>query len=100
MHPLLALWQRFIQFYKLYLCSVPVAIEHWLCDALYVSPTIAYLVSMARSQCVNLNLGADPARKFRGGDFSNIWQSSLSWQSCVVFRIVQNHGEKSYFCRF
>jgi len=27
--------------------------------------------------------GADPARKFRGGDFSNIWQSSLSWQSGV-----------------
>ena len=36
--------------------SVPVAIEDWLCDALYVSPTIAYLVSMARSRCVNLNL--------------------------------------------
>jgi len=27
-------------------CFVPVAVEHWLCDALYVSPTIAYLVSM------------------------------------------------------
>ena len=27
--------------------------------------------------------GADPARKFRGSDFSNIWQSSLSWQSGV-----------------
>jgi len=38
------------------MCSAPVAIEHWLCDALYVSPTIAYLVSMARSRCVNLNL--------------------------------------------
>jgi len=53
---LLALWQSFIKFYKLYMCSVPVAIEHWLCDALHVSPTIGYLVSMARSQCVNLNL--------------------------------------------
>jgi len=37
------------------MCSVPVTIEHWVCDALYASPTIAYLVSMARSQCVNLN---------------------------------------------
>jgi len=37
------------------MCSVPVAIEHWLCDALYVSPTIAYLVSMAKSRCVKLN---------------------------------------------
>jgi len=36
--------------------SVPVAIEHWLCDALYVHSTIAYLDSMARSRCVNLNL--------------------------------------------
>jgi len=27
--------------------------------------------------------GADLARKFRRGDFSNIWQSSLSWQSSV-----------------
>jgi len=27
--------------------------------------------------------GADPVRKFRGGDFSNIWQTSLSWQPSV-----------------
>jgi len=27
--------------------------------------------------------GADPARKFMGGDFSNICLSSLSWQSGV-----------------
>ena len=56
MHPLLALCQSFIQLYKLYMCSVPVATEHWLCDALFVSPTITYLVSMARSRCVNSNL--------------------------------------------
>jgi len=36
--------------------SVLVAIEHWLCNALYVSPTTTYLVSMAKSRCVNLNL--------------------------------------------
>jgi len=53
---LLELCQSFIQFYKLYMCSMPVAIEHWLCDALHVSPAIAYLVSMAKSRCVNLNL--------------------------------------------
>jgi len=38
------------------MCSVPVANEHWLCDALYISPTIANLVSMAMSRYVNLNL--------------------------------------------
>jgi len=38
-----------------FMCSVPVAIEHWLCDALYVLPTIAYLVSMVRSRCVIIN---------------------------------------------
>jgi len=27
--------------------------------------------------------GADPDRKFKGGDVSNIWQSILSWQSDV-----------------
>jgi len=48
--------QSFVQFYKLCMCSVPVAMEHCLCDALYVSPTIAYLISMTRSRCVNLNL--------------------------------------------
>jgi len=57
MHPLLALRHGFIQFYKLNVFrSLPVAIEHWLRDALHVSPTIAYLVSMVRSRCVNINL--------------------------------------------
>jgi len=37
---------------------------------------------------------ADPALKFRVGDFSIIWQSSF------IFRIVKNHGEKGYFRRF
>jgi len=45
---------------------------------------------------VGAESGADPARNFRGGDFSNIWQSSLQ----VPFWIVQNHGEKSFFRRF
>ena len=53
--------------------------------ALFVIGALAYTVSSA---------GADPVRKFRGGDFGNIWQLS------VVFRIAQNHGEKSYFLRF
>ena len=64
--------------------------------------------------------------RLRGGDFSNIWSSSLTtalllqerwsilhntsvtkqwtkiWPYIAngVFRIVQNHSEKSYFCRF
>ena len=57
MHPLLALCQCCrLQFYKLYMCSAPFANEHWICDALYISPTIANPVSMARSRCINLNL--------------------------------------------
>jgi len=47
---------------------------------------------------LHLNPGVDPARKFRGADFGNIWQS-ISVGSQVSFRIVQNHGEKSYFRR-
>jgi len=75
-----------------------------------------------------MHAGADPASKFflGGGDFSNIWQSSLitssllyatwsirhhtavtmQWTSKwpyiakVVVRIVQNHGEKVTFACF
>jgi len=34
LHCVKVLYSR-LQFYKLYVCSIPVAIEHWLCDALY-----------------------------------------------------------------
>jgi len=42
---------------------------------------------------------ADPARKFRGA-ISVIFGSQVSVGSKVSFRIVQNHGEKSYFRKF
>jgi len=65
---LLALYQSFIQFYKLHLRSIPVAIEHWSCDVLCFtyyrkssqhgkvtvcwfkshSPSITHLLSMKR----------------------------------------------------
>jgi len=67
------------KFHKFYMCSVPVAIEHWLCDALYVSPTIGYLLSMARSRCVNLYL-IHPFALIVNGKMTHI-QSSLAIQS-------------------
>jgi len=53
-----------------------------------VSTVIASFISDAALVFVYLFIAsvfarADPARKFRGGDFSNIWQSSVSWQSSV-----------------
>ena len=43
--------------------------------------------------------GVDPARKLRGA-ISVIFGSQVSVGSQVSFRIVQNHGEKSYFRSF
>jgi len=38
--------------------------------------------------------GADPARKFRGDDFSNIWQSSISWQPSVFPNCTKSWWKK------
>jgi len=38
---------------------------------------------------------ADPTRKFRGwGDFSNIWQSSFSWQSSLFPNCTKSWWKK------
>jgi len=47
-----------------------------------------------------MHAGANPARKFRGGAISVIFGRQVSVGSQVSFRIVKNHGEKSYFLRF
>jgi len=39
---------------------------------------------MKNDNCsVSCELGVDPAIKFRGGDFSNMWQSSLITSSLL-----------------
>jgi len=58
--------------------------------------TFLLLVRCAKG-CV---AGTDPASEFTVGDVTKQWMANWPYIAIAVFRIVQNHGEKSYFHNF